>query len=376
MNLVDAVRSTVKLRKAGPTFKGLCPFHDEKTPSFTVNPARERFHCFGCGADGDLIDFLMRTEKLSFKEAYLKAGWDGTTHPRADLEAGPVVDPRPLLSALWELVERRPWSAQAAAYLLGREIEPDAAYIVGCRDWSSVIEQVRDLVDSFPAEIVDAAGLGQEGRLWAPLRHTIPGLAVPVWRMGEAFPWRWRWRVFAPRQDAPKSLSCYGHGAYTDFLGAGMPRPLPDHGGVVAEQAFDVRRPQGSTLVIVEGEPDWWSAIEALDGRAQVMAVCGAPPRWRESWPSVAPLKARGVQHIVACFHQGKPQDDGLGHGERLAEDLADHCEAAGVTLRAALPPEGNDLNDMHRRGHLKAWLTGVLRMPDARMPTPSRAAP
>lgn len=357
MNLLDAVRSTVKLRKAGPTFKGLCPFHGEKTPSFTVNPARERFHCFGCGADGDLIDFLMRTEKLSFKEASLKAGWDGTPHPKADLEAGPVVDPRPLLSALWELVERLPWTPEAAAYLLGREIEPDAAYLVGCRDWSQgrAVDRIRDLVESFPAGVQDAAGIGQEGRLWAPLRYTIPGLAVPVWRMGEAFPWRWRWRVYAPRQGSPKSLSSFSHGAYTDFLGAGLPL-------VVAEQAFDVRRPAGTTLVLVEGEPDWWSAIQALGGRAHVMAICGAPPRWRESWPSVAALKAMGgVNHIVACIHRGKPQGDGLGHGERLTEDLADHCEAAGVTLRAALPSEGNDLNDMHRRGHLKAWLMGVL---------------
>jgi hypothetical protein len=361
MNLVDAVRATVTLRKVGHAFKGLCPFHGEKTPSFTVNPSRQRFHCFGCGADGDLIDWLMRTERLTFRDAAARAGRDIASEPMADTPAVPVVDPRPLLSALWELVELAPWSSEATAYLQGRGVEPDAAYIVGCRDWSTKMDSILDLIGSFPGEVIDAAGLGQEGRLWAPLRFSTAGIAVPVWRMGEAFPWRWRWRAYAPREGSPKSLSSFGNGAYTDFLGAGLPS-LEDYGRTVAEHAFDVRHPTGSTLVIVEGEPDWWSAVEALDGRAQVMAVCGAPPRWRNAWPSIASLKARGVEHIVACFHRGAPQPDGLGHGERLAEDLADHCEAAGVTLRAALPHEGNDLNDMHKRGHLRAWLLGVLQ--------------
>ncbi|MBF0287532.1 MAG: DNA primase [SAR324 cluster bacterium] len=62
-------RYGVHLKQAGSNFKGLCPFHQEKTPSFVVNPQRGFFHCFGCGKSGSAIDFVMEYEKLSFAEA-------------------------------------------------------------------------------------------------------------------------------------------------------------------------------------------------------------------------------------------------------------------------------------------------------------------
>ena len=63
----DVVSSYVTLKNAGGgTLKGLCPFHDEKTPSFNVNPARQFFHCFGCGEGGDVIAFLMKVDGLTF----------------------------------------------------------------------------------------------------------------------------------------------------------------------------------------------------------------------------------------------------------------------------------------------------------------------
>jgi DNA primase len=69
IDLVELVSDYVRLERAGRNFKGLCPFHTEKTPSFHVSPALNRFHCFGCGASGDAFTFLMRIEGLSFREA-------------------------------------------------------------------------------------------------------------------------------------------------------------------------------------------------------------------------------------------------------------------------------------------------------------------
>jgi len=68
-NIVDVIAEYVALEQTGQNYKGLCPFHREKTPSFVVSPAKQFFHCYGCGAGGNVFSFLMQHEKYSFPEA-------------------------------------------------------------------------------------------------------------------------------------------------------------------------------------------------------------------------------------------------------------------------------------------------------------------
>ena len=67
-DIVDVISDAVLLKKAGKNFLGLCPFHSEKTPSFTVSPDKQIFYCFGCGTGGNVFSFLMKQEGLSFPE--------------------------------------------------------------------------------------------------------------------------------------------------------------------------------------------------------------------------------------------------------------------------------------------------------------------
>ncbi|MDP9351164.1 MAG: CHC2 zinc finger domain-containing protein, partial [Chloroflexota bacterium] len=69
LDIVEVVSGQVELRRAGRNFKGLCPFHQEKTPSFVVFAERGSYHCFGCGKSGDVISFIMETERLEFGDA-------------------------------------------------------------------------------------------------------------------------------------------------------------------------------------------------------------------------------------------------------------------------------------------------------------------
>lgn len=72
LDIVDVISKFVVLKKSGHNYMGLCPFHNEKTPSFTVTPSRQIFKCFGCGEGGDVLAFLMKINKQSFTEVIVE----------------------------------------------------------------------------------------------------------------------------------------------------------------------------------------------------------------------------------------------------------------------------------------------------------------
>jgi DNA primase len=68
-DIVELIASYYPLKRAGQNFKTNCPFHNEKTPSFVVNPSKQIFHCFGCGVGGNVVSFIMKQERCEFPEA-------------------------------------------------------------------------------------------------------------------------------------------------------------------------------------------------------------------------------------------------------------------------------------------------------------------
>lgn len=135
-DIVDVIDNFVPLRKAGKNHQALCPFHDEKTPSFTVNQDKQFYHCFGCGASGTAISFLMEFGHMDFVEAiHDLAAKAGLEVPR---EGGPVAAKEEGQSALFELMElvvryyrtqlrEHPEAQQAVSYLKNRGITGELA---------------------------------------------------------------------------------------------------------------------------------------------------------------------------------------------------------------------------------------------------------
>ncbi|BAN68494.1 DNA primase [endosymbiont of unidentified scaly snail isolate Monju] len=126
-DIVELINQRVPLKKAGREYQACCPFHTEKTPSFTVSPAKQFYHCFGCGAHGTAIGFLMEYERLSFPEAVEElAARQGLEIPREiTFEQGP--DHRPLYALLEQVdafyreqLHAHPDSRRARDYLAGR----------------------------------------------------------------------------------------------------------------------------------------------------------------------------------------------------------------------------------------------------------------
>src|SRR5262245_61935366 len=90
-DVVAVVSDYVTLKKSGRNFFGLCPFHPEKSPSFSVNPDKQIFHCFGCGAGGNVYTFMQRQQNVSFPEAVrLLAKRAGIAIPEPDAEEATV----------------------------------------------------------------------------------------------------------------------------------------------------------------------------------------------------------------------------------------------------------------------------------------------
>lgn len=152
-DIVALIEARMQLKKAGKEFQARCPFHDENTPSFTVSPTKQFYHCFGCGAHGTALSFLIEYDRLEFREAVdLLAGQVGMEIPD-DYRGGP--DPeeqQPLFDAL-ALADRfyrdqLRQTSGAIDYLKGRGISGDIAKTYGIgfapADWDALLKRVKD----------------------------------------------------------------------------------------------------------------------------------------------------------------------------------------------------------------------------------------
>ena len=178
VRIEDVVGDYVQLRRAGAdSLKGLCPFHDEKSPSFHVRPNHGHFHCFGCGEGGDVYAFVQKIEHVSFVEAVeLLADRVGYTVTYTGAAATNVQRDRGSRSRLlaanaaaqefYAAALQSEEAAPARQYLLDRNFDPQAAAHFGCgfapSGWDSLTKHL--LRKGFEFKELEAAGLSREGR--------------------------------------------------------------------------------------------------------------------------------------------------------------------------------------------------------------------
>ena len=171
-DIVRIVGDYIKLKKAGAqNFSGLCPFHNEKTPSFSVHATRQFYHCFGCGASGDVFSFVQKVENITFPEAVRAVAQKvGIPLPKAAFNTPAEAQEAKLRTALLDMNERacaffqgqlrRPEAAYAREYLTGRGLNEEtiARFRIGFAPESGFL--LRDaLRGQFDEELLKASGL-------------------------------------------------------------------------------------------------------------------------------------------------------------------------------------------------------------------------
>jgi DNA primase len=341
-NIVEVVGAHVGLKRVGRNHVGLCPFHAEKSPSFTVNDERGIFHCFGCGVGGNVFTFLMRMENLPFPEVVERlARRYGITLPERG-DDDPAVRRREALYRLNEkaakFFQRYLWDAGEAevgrAYLAERRISRTTAdrFLLGYAPGGGDVlaRRLREAAGSDPE-------LGAAGRPLALAENL--GLVSARKGGGSGHYDRFRARLMFPITDSAGRVVGFGSRSIpgTASADAKLPKylnspetPLYRKGlhlyGLAA--ARDAIRTAGRA-VVVEGYFDVLALAEA--GVAHVVASLGTALTLEQ-----LKLLRRFTRDIVVCF-------DGDAAGARAAEkSLATFLEA-GLWGHGAFLPPGDD---------------------------------
>jgi len=345
-DIVALVGEKVPLRRAGRSWKGLCPFHAEKTPSFTVNPERQVWHCFGCGKGGDAFAWLMELDKMTFPEALQSlADRAGIELPQSERGPGDAARDRlyqanALANDYFMASLRSAAGSTARAYLAGRGFEGDVldAYQVGWapEGWDGLATTLAKLL---PGAVLEEAGLllrRGDGSHYDRFRNRImfPVLAAAGKVAGFGA------RTIAP-EDQPKYLNSPETAVYR----------------------------KGSVLF---GLPQARAAIrerkEALvaEGYLDVMRLhaSGFPNAVSTSGTALTYDQARALARLEAdavLVYDG--DDAGIRAADRALEPLL----SAGLSVRVLLIPGGEDPDSLIRAqgaDAFRALLSGAWDVP------------
>ena len=339
-DIVEVISSYVPLKKRGQNFWGCCPFHGEKTPSFSVNPGKNMFYCFGCHEGGDIFKFIMKIENCGFMDAMkLLAGRYGIAVPEKQKTAAEIkrekqreriYDTNATACRFYQAcLLNTDYGKPALNYLAGRGID-------------------RKIIDSFGIGYALASfsallsNLGRRG--YSPQELEAAGLAA----RGKSHMYdKFRNRVMIPIRD-PK-----GH--IVGFGGRVLDDSTPKYLNTAETEWFNKRRilfgmdvaykPIRATkqAVIVEGYMDAISLHAAgIDNAVASMGTAFAQEQ--------AKLLKRIADEVIFCY-------DSDSAGRRASVRAVSIAREAGLKVRIATVPDGKDPDEFVRRHGKEAFL-------------------
>lgn len=341
ISIVDFISESIQLKKAGRNFKGLCPFHSEKTPSFVVSPERQIWHCFGCGKGGDIFTFLMEIDRLEFPEALKILAARAGVKLISQIETSGKAKIRERLLSLHHLASEyyqyiltvHKLGERARLYLKERGISDKAVNTFGLGFAPSAWDNL--------TKFLRKKGFGER-------EIELAGVALPG-RMGPYD--RFRNRVIFPlRNHRGETVAFSGRLLAEDVKEAkyinSPETPIYTKGDLLfgLDVTKDAVRKAGN-IVVTEGEFDVISSFQS--GVANVVAIKGSALTEAQ----VALIK-RFAERIVLSLDRDAAGDAAARRGIEIAE-------RAGLDIRVVQVPIGKDPDEAARENpHL--WQDSV----------------
>ncbi|MGC4046704.1 MAG: DNA primase [Armatimonas sp.] len=344
IDIVELISAYTPLKKTGGKYKGLCPFHQEKTPSFNVDPISGRWHCFGgCGEGGDIFKFLMKAEGLTFPEAVEKlATRAGVTLVRRGMDKE--------ASARLSNEKDRLYNANAiAARFFAECLRRDS----GPRDYCNRRKLTHETIEAFqvgwaPDDWSQLANYLQRNGIRADDAEKA-GLIRPNSR-GDGYTDKFRARLMFPIVDAQERIVAFGGRLIENIEGA--PKYLNSPETPVFSKSsilYALNRARKAIqaddrVLVVEGYMDAVACHQA--GIENVVATLGTSLTERH-----VEVLRRYTKTVILCF-------DADAAGERAALRAADLFRSAGqeFTLKVLVLPPGDDPDSMLSRGDAPAF--------------------
>jgi len=331
-DIVEVIGESVVLKRSGRNYTGLCPFHGEKTPSFNVNPERQIFRCFGCGAGGDVFAFVMQAQNVGFRDA-LKQLADrygvplGEPDPHAD-ERGALRRANELATAFFQsMLHDEAVGADAREYLAKRGMTPELAERFGLgfapKEWDHLYRHLK--AKGVQDEVMVEAGLVRLGREKGCYDYFRGRLIFPITAdQGQVI--AFGGRAFYPG-DEPKYLNS------PDTLLYNKGRHL--YALAIAKESIKRK----DRAILMEGYMDVIAAHGA--GFTEAVGVLGTALT-----PQQAKSLLRYSKRVIVSYDADKAGQAATDRGVATLEEVAG---AAELDVRVARVPDGKDPDEFLR---------------------------